>query len=441
MKRLGLVAAFLLVVLLAAGVGGWFWLSFTVKARFIADLNGALKADVHFQTVTLNLYQGRIEATGGTLRSLDAAAPWERAEIDHLTGTFALGKLFAAITPVQLEISGGHLLLQIPDLMANAPPTPGTEPTGWPRIELEKITVHDLTVATDEQETLFSAHGIEVSAEHPTEDSWEGTIAGAVTLHGVSFGAMAVTFASDERSLSVENFSLNESASSGPGMISGHCTVPRDHPENSSIHFQLRDAPLALLLPTSWQTLVTGRANGQGDYTGPLLDWRHGTATAHVDLTSASLQALPFLQSLAQIPGLSGLATLSLDLAHADFQYTQGAFSLTNVALAKNGTLSFQGHATVGADSQLDGLFDLGLPTATVAIVPGLKDKIFNSEHDGYDWASVKISGTPGKLQEDLSPRLIDLARDQAAQVLKTSPSTIDQTIQKATDVFNTLLK
>lgn len=35
-------------------------------------------------------------------------------------------------------------------------------------------------------------------------------------------------------------------------------------------------------------------------------------------------------------------------------------------------------------------------------VLPPLKEKIFNTEQDGYAWTPVKISGTAEKIDEDL---------------------------------------
>jgi len=48
--------------------------------------------------------------------------------------------------------------------------------------------------------------------------------------------------------------------------------------------------------------------------------------------------------------------------------------------------------------------------------LPGLREQVFNQEKEGFVWTPVQISGTPENLQEDLSARVIKVAKDTTIQ-------------------------
>jgi hypothetical protein len=451
MSRVWAVVGGLVVLVAVLALGGWLLLNHLLEQRLLASLGNAAKADVHCGSLSLNPLAGRLEMQDVTFRSRNATSIWQQAHTGRVTASFPIAQLFAAEVPVKLEIDQARLSFLPP---ADFPPQESAPASGpgsdastapdqaaprWPHLVVREVAIHHLDLDTGGGDSTLAAHDLTVLAEHPVEDAWQGSVSGAITVHGVEFAAMAADFSSDAHGIDIPRFTLTDPASGGS--IAGHAHLPETATEPATLHFDLHRMPLNLLIPARWQMILTGKANGGGDYTGSLADWRAGTAQLHVALDEPRLETLPFIHGLGGIPGLGALSGLSLDVASADVAYDHGAFALTNVNLTRQGTLTLLGQATVSSDGTLNGTFQFGLPPSALALAPVLQQQIFNAQHDGYDWTQVKLSGGPGQWTEDLSPRVANAMPAQAAQWLQQGQSVLNKDVKKASDFLNNLLK
>ena len=422
----------------AAAIGGWFWAQGKVKAGLVNGIENSLNAGVHLDEVWLNLFSGRIEARNAKLQSLSESSVWKSVTIEKITGHFSMRELMSGNMPVQVEIDRGEILLQKPTLSQDPsgkttlPLSDQNVKTGWPHVEIRQIKVRDMIVTGSEYPLVFN--GLQAQVEKVADHSWRGTLnAPSLILLNYDFSETTFQFVSNKEWVQVESYSLQ----AGKGSITGNAKLFHHQSDQSTIHFDLKQVPVSTLLPTKWQVIIQGLVSGTGDYSGPVFDWRSGQSQAKLTLDQAQLQSLTLLKKLSLIPGLADMASVKLDQARSDLRYKEGTYNFTNLAVTKNQTLSWQGQLTISPDGNVEGTTMLGLPSSAVALFPPLKEKIFTTEQDGYAWTPVKLSGTAGKFEEDLSPRLVALARESGGKTLEQGKGLIDEGLKKAVEFLD----
>lgn len=437
MKR-ALIILGTLIVLWGGAIWGWIWLNTHIKSNLVISLKQKLEADAQFDRLSLNLFSGRIEALHGTLINCNDRSGWSKATVEKTSARFSFIQLFGNSTPVEVEIDGILVVLKSPQLNPNSSAsssssqfTPSAQ--SWPHISIHQITANHVTLSHEQPNILYVQDMHVEALQGGTNSSWSGKMeVPSIHLNGMPFGRTLTTFSTNPQGLAIENYSIQ----AGAGTISGNATLTNSPTEKSTIHFNLKQVPMSLLIPAKWQVSLTGLASGKGDYTGHLWDWSQGEATGVVQLGQATLKAIPFLEQLQVISGLSEIASLPMDRVSTEFSCKQGVFTFTDVTLEKQETLLVRGRAMVDAE-KLNGQFQLGLPAGIVAKVPNLKEKIFTTEAEGYDWTDVKLSGTPNQFEEDLTPRLLAFGKEEGGKLLNQGKDVLNDGIKRA----NGLLK
>lgn len=420
------------IVVAALGfIVGWFSLGILVKRSLTQNLTTALKADVHFDSVSIQLGSGKIIAHGGILHSLDPAAPWTEARFDQATCDFPFEVLFTRTAPATVFIDGARLHLRAP---SGTSPSPSPQlPSAWP-LDLQGIVIRQLEVSSEAGAYPVHLQGVDISAGKGGPQLWHGSFGIAdYTVGPLTAHKAGGNFTQTSAGLSVElSLQFGEGGAAG-----ATATIANDKPDDASITFWTYAVPLQFLISERWQIFAQSSLNAQGHYLGPIYDWTKGEAHAAVVLNKAQLLSPPFLKNLSLVPGLGDLGDLSVlkfDEAGALVGYKRGTFTFSTLKL-KSRTLNIYGTATLGsADLNLDATLYLGLPQKIVMLVPPLEGTIFVGHYENFDWAQVKVSGQPGQWQEDLSPRLLDLAKAQGGLLLH-------QSLDKANDFLNSLTK
>jgi hypothetical protein len=113
------------------------------------------------------------------------------------------------------------------------------------------------------------------------------------------------------------------------------------------------------------------------------------------------------------------LRNLSLSKASASFSRSGGSTRWGEIILEATGLLKVTGEAEVGDSGSLNGIFQAGITTDIVRVIPMAKELLSAQERDGYFWVPVHVAGTLSKPTEDLQPRLITAIAARSAGVIR----------------------
>jgi hypothetical protein len=161
--------------------------------------------------------------------------------------------------------------------------------------------------------------------------------------------------------------------------------------------------PLTALLPALKGHIVgTLEGNGHAEWGSEGFLVAEGTVSA----SDVTLTQIPVLKTIAALTGIAAFNNLPVQLAHASYSRRGEATDWNEVVLESRGLVKFVGNATTKSDGSLSGIFQLGITSSIVAILPFAKEILGLNEHDGFIWMPVQIGGSLSHPTEDLSPRL-----------------------------------
>ena len=161
--------------------------------------------------------------------------------------------------------------------------------------------------------------------------------------------------------------------------------------------------PLTTLLPALKGHIVgTLEGKGHAEWGSEGFLVAEGTVSAS-DLT---LTQIPVLKTIAALTGIAAFNNLPVQSAHASYSRRGESTDWNEVVLESRGLVKFVGNATTKSDGSLSGIFQLGITSSIVAILPFAKKILGLNAHDGFIWMPVQIGGSLSHPTEDLSPRL-----------------------------------
>lgn len=210
-----------------------------------------------------------------------------------------------------------------------------------------------------------------------------------------------------------------------------------DGPPRLDLQVKSHNVNITPLLPEDWRARLHGKLGGSAKVEGPLDDADSIRANGTVSLSSGRLEALPVLDRIAAFTRTEQFRQFALQAASADFTWEKGRLQVTNLIMESQGLLRIEG-GFVMQDRTLEGEFQVGVTPSSLRWLPGSQARVFITERDGYVWAPMRVRGPIDRLQEDLSPRLIEAA---GAEVIEGVKSTVEQGARQLLDLLGPLLK
>ncbi|MEI8293789.1 MAG: hypothetical protein WCG66_07330 [bacterium] len=125
-----------------------------------------------------------------------------------------------------------------------------------------------------------------------------------------------------------------------------------------------------------------------------------------ITFTGARLHDLPLLKNAASFLRDASWTNPPLQKLSADFAWSDGNLTLTNLVVESTGLTRMEGCVRVAKGGDLSGQIQLGLDLNTLKLLPGARETIFASSRNGWYWSKVQLDGTLSNPKEDLSPRL-----------------------------------
>jgi hypothetical protein len=293
----------------------------------------------------------------------------------------------------------------------------------------------DHVAATSGEVTLLLAnnqtiavHGVSFHADTPGGPDWTTELqVGSIVAGTLTTGTGSVELHSNGDDVTFTNLAVH----GGDGQIDGSGNLGLAAPHTLKGSFTADSVPVSMLVAMRWQVKVSGQVSGNLDYQG---DDTSATATGKLSVAGGKFNLFPGLGKATLLVGLPDITNMQVDQATADFSWKNHVLSLQNIDVRKPDVFRVSGQADIAADDTIDARLKFGLPAAAVAKWPKLQSDVFNVPNEDFAWADVHVTGTPDQLQEDLSPRLLAVGEEQAADLLQ-------QTKSKATDLINQFLK
>ena len=191
-------------------------------------------------------------------------------------------------------------------------------------------------------------------------------------------------------------------------------------------------------LPEDWRAGVKGNANGEARVTGTLGSSDGIQAAGTLNLTNAQLEALPILQNIASFTRTRQFRQFALQKAEAEFLWTPAKLTVSRLIAESEGLIRMEGGFSM-EQGTLQGEFQLGVTPSSLRWLPGSRKHVFTQEHDGYAWTTLKVSGPPEHLNEDLSERLTAAAGEEVIQGIKDAKGTLEQGAKSLFDMLKGL--
>jgi hypothetical protein len=215
--------------------------------------------------------------------------------------------------------------------------------------------------------------------------------------------------------LTLYNLDL-QSGGDAIGRIHAEGTAGTSEDRSVDFNFSFERIPVEEWLPRQWRDHVRGEASGKILWRGknPKLESSTGEATLHVD--SGRIIELPFLENLAKITNERALERLTLNDCSFTLVWNYPRAEIKNIAIEEKG--KFRAEGTIQVEKKaLSGAIELGVARYLLDWLPK-PEEVFRHEHDGYRWTTVHLSGTIDAPQQDLSPRIMEVLKENPGAAL-----------------------
>jgi len=190
--------------------------------------------------------------------------------------------------------------------------------------------------------------------------------------------------------------------------------------------------PFAALPVSDLAKYLDGTSHGQATRDA------QGVWRGNIAFTGARLRDLPLLKNAASFLRDSSWTNPSLQKLSADFEWSLGNLTLTNLVVESAGLARIEGSVRIAKGSDLSGQLELGLDLNTLKLLPGARETIFATSRNGWYWSPVQLGGTLSAPKEDLSPRLT--ACVAGAVLINHGTQTLDAVPAKAIDTAKDLI-
>jgi len=181
-------------------------------------------------------------------------------------------------------------------------------------------------------------------------------------------------------------------------------------------NFNFEHIPVEEWLPKQWREHLRGNASGKILWRGknPKLESSGGEATLRV--AGGRIVELPFLENIAKITNEKALERLTLDDCSFMLAWNYPKAEIKNIAIEERG--KFRAEGTIQIEKKrLSGAIELGVARYLLDWLPK-PEGVFPHQHDGYLWTTVHLSGTTEAPQQDLSPRIMEVLKENPGVAL-----------------------
>jgi hypothetical protein len=290
---------------------------------------------------------------------------------------------------------------------------------------LENIYIRDVQLA-------WGGGGLNGASIHaaPVDGGWriEGTGGRIVQLGLPPIDVVNARLVRKDKSVFIQEARLRQNG--GELALSGEI-ISKD---KADLLVNLANIHVTPLLAEDWRAKLHGYLSGELRIQIPLGETApmKPTIAGKLQLEKGVLEALPVLNKIAEYLRTDRFRRVELSQASANVRYDTQGLRIDNLVLESKQLIAIRGGLTY-INGQIDGTFDVGITPGPLQWIPGSQTKVFTTQRDGYVWAPMRVTGPPGNLKEDLSPRLIAAAGGAVVEkVESTATQAVDSAVENA---------
>jgi hypothetical protein len=205
-------------------------------------------------------------------------------------------------------------------------------------------------------------------------------------------------------------------AAESDGFIRGEGTAGTREDKSVNFKVQFGKVPLREWLPASWRDEVSGLAAGDVHWHGQSPKLETSQVEGSFRIEGGRVRQLPFLEKLASITGKKSIASLELSECSAEVAWNSPRIELKNIAVEDKRKFRIEGALSI-REKSLEGAIQLGVAPEYLEWLPHAEE-VFPKERAGYLWTTVHLSGTIDKLEQDLSPRVVEALKESPGAFL-----------------------
>lgn len=209
--------------------------------------------------------------------------------------------------------------------------------------------------------------------------------------------------------------------------------------KNTRLNLKWEGVPVNLLPVPKLGEYLTGISKGMATLEAD------GTWRGSLSMSGASLRGLPLMKTVASFLRNPTWANPPLKTLSADFEWSAGNLTLTNLIIESENLARIEGDLRVAAGGALAGQLQVGLDQNTLKFLPGAREAVFKTTRGDWNWSSVQLGGTLSQPTEDLSSRLTTsiaagVLLNQSGKAIDALPSTAIDTAKDLINIFAPLL-
>lgn len=215
----------------------------------------------------------------------------------------------------------------------------------------------------------------------------------------------------------------------GDGRINVNGEVKFDRAADLQAH--LDNVDITPLLPADWRARLHGRVAGSARIQAPLPE---GIMKIEGDLqlVDGQLEALPLLDQIATFTRTDRFRRIALTRGSLAFTNIGDRTSVNKLLLESEGLMRVEGSCTI-EHKKINGVFQVGVTSASLQWLPGSRARVFTVAHDGYYWTPVRVTGSVDHPHEDLTKRLLAAA---AGELLQNPEKTLQDAAKTLLDLI-----
>lgn len=187
-----------------------------------------------------------------------------------------------------------------------------------------------------------------------------------------------------------------------------------DFSPDSSLHLVLdfADCAIAPFLPENWREKFKAACNGHTEIDKKLHGETPPQATGDLNFRDGTLTGLGVLDRTAALTHKPEFQRLPIREIRGHFDWRGGRLKVSGFRFEAKALVCAEGDVTIEKE-EIASTLKVGVAPDALEPIPGAREKVFTSEHDGYCWTTVRLSGPVSHPREDLKPRLLAAAREK----------------------------
>ena len=200
----------------------------------------------------------------------------------------------------------------------------------------------------------------------------------------------------------------------------------------ADLRVRLDKVDFSPFLPPDWRLRLHGKLAGTAQVHAPLPEGAL-QISGDLQLVDGILEALPLFDQIATFTRTERFRRVVLTRGSLTFSNEGERTVVKNLVLESEGLMRVEGGCTI-MRKKIDGVFQIGVTSASLQWLPGSQARVFTVAHDGYYWTPVRVSGSVEHPHEDLTKRLIAAA---ASELLHSSKGTLEDAAKSLLDLIS----